>query len=115
MCLARAKTDLTIALHQPAQLDDLRPRQLPVRAAHKAWLAHDVLGLTLKLPKGDGFQYLPGQYVDLLIDDGRRRSFSVANRPDGETLHFIRPDTRRAGKACVSTCKYRWSQYTYKK
>src|SRR3546814_8066073 len=36
MCLARAKTDLTIALHQPAQLDDLRPRQLPVRAAHKA-------------------------------------------------------------------------------
>src|SRR3546814_8482823 len=54
MCLARAKTDLTIALHQPAQLDDLRPRQLPVRAAHKAWLAHDVLGLTLKLPKGDG-------------------------------------------------------------
>lgn len=102
MCLARAKTDLTIALHQPAQLDALRPRQLPVRAANKTWLAHDVLGLTLKLPKGDGFQYLPGQYIDLLIDDGRRRSFSVANRPNGETLELhvrVTPEGRFANWA----------------
>lgn len=102
MCLARAKTDLTIALHQPAQLDDLRPRQLPVRAANKVWLAHDVLGLTLKLPKGDGFQYLPGQYIDLLLDDGRRRSFSVANRPNGETLELhirVTPEGRFANWA----------------
>lgn len=88
MCLARARSDLTIALHQPAQIESLRPRQLPVRAAGKQWLAHDVLGLTLKLPKGDGFQYLPGQYIDLLIEDGRRRSFSLANRPNGETLEL---------------------------
>src|SRR3546814_18589018 len=95
MCLARAKTDLTIALHQPAQLDDLRPRQLPVRAAHKAWLAHAVLGLTLKLPKGDGFQYMPCPYVDLLIADARRRSFSVGNRPNGQhqELHIsVQPE-----------------------
>jgi CDP-4-dehydro-6-deoxyglucose reductase len=88
MCVARAKTDLTIELHQPPQIDSLRPRQLPVRVAKKEWLAHDVLGLTLKLPKGDGFQYLPGQYVDLLIEDGRRRSFSIANRPNNETLEL---------------------------
>jgi CDP-4-dehydro-6-deoxyglucose reductase len=88
MCLAHARSDLTLALHQPPQLDSLRPRQLPVRALKKEWLAHDVLGLTLKLPKGDGFQYLPGQYIDLLLDEGRRRSFSLANRPNGETLEL---------------------------
>ncbi|WP_020650640.1 2Fe-2S iron-sulfur cluster-binding protein [Solimonas variicoloris] len=102
MCLARATSDLTIALHQPPQIDSLRPRQLPVRAAKKEWLAHDVLGLTLKLPKGDGFQYLPGQYIDLLLDDGRRRSFSVANRPNGETLELhvrVTPNGRFANWA----------------
>ncbi|MGH8447186.1 MAG: 2Fe-2S iron-sulfur cluster-binding protein [Solimonas sp.] len=102
MCLARARSDLTVALHQPPQIDSLRPRQLPVRALKKEWLAHDVLGLTFKLPKGDGFQYLPGQYIDLLIDDGRRRSFSLANRPNGETLELhvrVTPNGRFANWA----------------
>ena len=31
MCLARPRTDLTLDLHQPAQLEAMRPRQLPCR------------------------------------------------------------------------------------
>lgn len=88
MCLARPKTDLVIDLHQPAQIETLRPRQLPCRVQSKQWLAHDVLGLTLKLPKGSDFRYLPGQYIDLLLEDGRRRSFSIANAPNGESLEL---------------------------
>ncbi len=102
MCLAHARSPLTIALHQPPQLDSLRPRQLPVRALKKEWLAHDVLCLTLKLPKGDGFQYLPGQYVDLLLAEGRRRSFSIANKANGETLELhirVTPNGRFANWA----------------
>jgi len=102
MCLARPRSELRIALHQPPQIDSLRPRQLPVRAAQKEWLAHDVLGLTLKLPKGDGFQYLPGQYIDLLLEEGRRRSFSIANKPNGETLELhirVTPNGRFANWA----------------
>lgn len=102
MCLAEPRSDLVIELHQPPNIDSLRPRQLPVRAQKKEWLAHDVLGLTLKLPRGDGFRYLPGQYIDLLIDDGRRRSFSIANRPDGETLELhvrVTPEGRFANWA----------------
>ncbi|NKF22047.1 2Fe-2S iron-sulfur cluster-binding protein [Solimonas marina] len=102
MCLARPTSDLTIELHQPVQIDNMRPRQLPVRAQAKTWLAHDVLGLTLKLPRGDDFQYLPGQYIDLLIGDGRRRSFSIANKPNGETLELhirVTPNGRFANWA----------------
>lgn len=86
MCLARPRTDLTLDLHQPAQLEELRPRRFPVRVQDKTWLAHDVLGLRLKLPRGTPLRYLPGQYLDLLLADGRRRSFSIANAPNGETL-----------------------------
>lgn len=88
MCLAHAKSDLALELHQPARLDELRPRQLPCRVAAKKMLAHDVIGLSLKLPKGEKFSYLPGQYIDFLLDGGRRRSFSLANAPNGETLEL---------------------------
>lgn len=88
MCLAEARSELLIDLHQPARLERLRPRQLPVRALSKAMLSHDVIGLTLKLPKGEAFDYLPGQYVDFLLEDGKRRSFSLANAPNGETLEL---------------------------
>ena len=88
MCLAQPTSDLEIDLHQPPQLDDLRPRQLPVRVMEQRLLAHDVIGLTLKLPKGERFRYMPGQYLDVLLDNGRRRSFSIANAPNDATLEL---------------------------
>ena len=39
------------------------------------------MGLQLKLPEGKALEYLAGQYIDILLRDGRRRSFSIANRP----------------------------------
>ena len=80
MCLARPRSDLTLDLHQPAELAELRPRKLPARVIDKRMLAHDVIGLSLKLPKEDRpFRWLAGQYIDFLLADGRRRSFSIAN------------------------------------
>jgi CDP-4-dehydro-6-deoxyglucose reductase, E3 len=82
MCLARPETDLTLDLHQPLELDELRPRKLPARVVERTMLAHDVIGLKLKLPRNDGerpFRWLAGQYIDFLLADGRRRSFSIAN------------------------------------
>ena len=88
MCLARAKSDLQIELHQPPQLDELRPRKLPSRVLYQRMLSKDVIQLMLKLPKGDALRYLPGQYLDILLDDGRRRSFSIANAPNGESIEL---------------------------
>lgn len=88
MCLAQPKSDLRIDLHQPPQLENLRPRQLPCRALGREMLADDVIRFVVKLPKGERFDYLPGQYIDFLLEDGRRRSFSLANAPNGETLEM---------------------------
>lgn len=81
MCLARPTSDLVLRLHQPAMLEQLRPRTLPARVAAHRQLSHDVVGLWIRLPRAEGapFRYLPGQYVDFLLPDGRRRSFSIAN------------------------------------
>ena len=91
MCLAQPQSALRLHLHQPEGLEVLRPRQLPVRVARHASLSHDVVGLWVTLPRLEGapFRYLPGQYVDFLLPDGRRRSFSIANdAQDGEPLEF---------------------------
>ncbi len=101
MCLAQARSDLELDLHQPARLEELRPQQLPARVIEKRLLAHDVISLSLQLPKQPQFKYLPGQYVDFLLADGRRRSFSIANADGAQSLRLdfhlrITPDGRFA-------------------
>jgi len=89
MCQARPLSNLELQLHQPERLEQLRPRQLPVRLLERRMLSHDVVGLSVQLPRGEPFFYLPGQYVDFLLADGRRRSFSIANAPTAAgTLEF---------------------------
>src|SRR3546814_3312027 len=40
--------------------------------------------------------------------------FGFLENPD-QILGVLRSEERRVGKACVSTCRYRWSPYHYKK
>ncbi len=42
--------------------------------------------LYLKLPNTERLQFLAGQYVDVLLADGRRRGFSLANPPHADDL-----------------------------
>jgi CDP-4-dehydro-6-deoxyglucose reductase, E3 len=90
MCLAQPQTNLRLRLHQPESLELLRPRTLPVRVAGVRPLSHDVVELRVKLPRaGEGsepFRYVPGQYVDFLLPDGKRRSFSIAIGEPAEGL-----------------------------
>ena len=46
----------------------------------------DVAIVSLKLPANERLQYLAGQYVDFLLKDGRRRSFSIATAPEDDAL-----------------------------
>jgi CDP-4-dehydro-6-deoxyglucose reductase, E3 len=40
----------------------------------------------LKLPSVESLRFQPGQYLDVLLDDGRRRSFSIASPPHDSGL-----------------------------
>lgn len=96
-CRAQPLGDLQLAI--PPRLAGLAPRQVTVRLQNRRWLSADVLGITLVLPRGAPFRYLPGQYVDVLLPDGGRRSFSVANPPNGVSLDWhvrVTPEGRFA-------------------
>lgn len=84
LCQARAQSDLLIQVEELPDHHAIRVRNLPARVARKALLSHDVMALFLELPQGRRFEFLAGQYVDILLPDGRRRSFSLANPPGGD-------------------------------
>lgn len=84
LCQARAQSDLVLQVEELPHHHAIRVRNLPARVARRERLSHDVMALFLQLPKGSQFEFLAGQYVDILLKDGRRRSFSLANPPGGD-------------------------------
>ena len=89
LCQAVARSDLEVDIAPLETPGDIRIRRLPCRVQSVERLCPDVMGLALKLPGFEPFEYLAGQYVDILLRDGERRSFSIANPPhDAELLEI---------------------------
>jgi CDP-4-dehydro-6-deoxyglucose reductase, E3 len=80
LCQAVPETDLVIAAREVASVEDLPRRELAARVFDKHPLAHDMVRLRLA-PIGAKLRWLPGQYVDVLLEDGKRRAFSIAVAP----------------------------------
>ena len=80
-CQAHAQSNLVIESHEVDAAKDIPIKTLPCKVIEHKKLNHDVMRLMLKLPETDRLQFLAGQYIDFLLEDGRHRSFSLANAP----------------------------------
>lgn len=85
-CCAKPLADLVIEVREVSAVKDIPVKTLPCRVERLEKLCHDVMGIWLKLPSSERLQFLPGQYIDFLLKDGRRRSFSLANAPEEDAL-----------------------------
>jgi CDP-4-dehydro-6-deoxyglucose reductase len=85
LCQARARGDLTIEAHELNTPAGIVVKTLPARVLTLERAAHDVMVLSLKLPENQRLAFLAGQYVDILLKDNQRRSFSLANAPHADT------------------------------
>ena len=85
-CVAKPKSPLAIQVREVRRAGDIQIRKLPCRIEKIEKVAADVAIVSLKLPANERLQYLAGQYVDLLLRDGRRRSFSIATPPENDAL-----------------------------
>ena len=81
LCQAMPKTDLVIDADELQVVAGLQPRIMPCRVTRIEKLADDVIALGLKLPQNQQLKYLAGQYVDILLSGGKRRSYSLAHAP----------------------------------
>lgn len=88
-CQAYPISDLVIEVPEIGAAKDIVIKTLPARVVELKRLNHDVMEMRLKLPASERLQFLAGQYIDILLKDGRRRSFSLANPPHrDETLEL---------------------------
>ena len=85
-CQARPLTDLVIECREISAVKDIQVRTLPCRVQKIEQLAPDVMRLFLKLPANERLQFLAGQYIDILMKGGVRRSLSMGNPPHDDAL-----------------------------
>lgn len=85
-CCASAQSDLTIECREVRSDREIEVKTLPTRIERMDKLAPDVMALYLRLPASERLQFLAGQYIDILLKDGKRRSFSLANAPHDDGL-----------------------------
>ncbi len=81
LCQAIPQQDVVIDVEEIMTGADIQIKMLPCRVGKIERVAADVVRLFLTLPKTQTFNFIAGQYLDIILKDGQRRSFSIANLP----------------------------------
>ncbi len=80
-CCAVPQTDCVVEARSVVSAGDHPILKMPARVASMEKLAPDVLRLRMQLPANMVLKYRAGQYVEFILRDGSRRSYSMANAP----------------------------------
>ena len=87
-CVRTATTDLELAVDDLGGKNFPAAKTLPCRIRSIDRLAPDVIRVMLRLPPAAEFNFVPGQYVDVIGPGGMRRSYSLANAEPGNQLEL---------------------------
>lgn len=100
-CQAVPRSDIVIQARELVAVAGITIKTLPARVMKMERAADDVMVLSLKLPASERLQFLAGQYLDILLKDGKRRSFSLANPPQAD--EFLQLHIRRVPDGLFTT------------
>jgi len=91
-CCATATSDVVLESRQVTAEGTFPIKKMPVRVKQIERKSDDVMRLLLQMPANEPLLYHAGQYVEFLLKDGKRRSYSMANAPhliaNGLELHI---------------------------
>ncbi len=80
-CCGVPQTDVVLESRQVTDESAFPIRKMPSRVISLEKKSHDVMVVKLQLPANDTMRYHAGQYVEFILRDGARRSYSMANAP----------------------------------
>ncbi|MDQ8033076.1 CDP-6-deoxy-delta-3,4-glucoseen reductase [Bordetella genomosp. 1] len=80
-CQAKPQTDLVVESTEVRLASDIQIRKMPSRVQTLERIGNDVTVLKLQLPASEQFRYYAGQYVEIILKDNKRRSYSMAGAP----------------------------------
>jgi NAD(P)H-flavin reductase/ferredoxin len=84
LCCARALSDVEFEYEENAAARGTQVGTWLARVERLERLAHDVMLVALRLPEGERIDFEAGQYLNILLEDGSRRSYSFTT-PSGST------------------------------
>lgn len=91
-CCAKPQSDIVLESRQVTSADAFPIKRMPSRVISLEKKSHDVMVIKLQLPASDTLQYKAGQYIEFILRDGARRSYSMATAPhiasDSKTLEL---------------------------
>jgi len=85
-CQAKPLGDVVIEARAVGAAKGIVIKTLPCRVQSLERVADDVIVLRVKLPANEKMKFLAGQFIEFLLKDGTRRSFSMANPPHDAEL-----------------------------
>jgi CDP-4-dehydro-6-deoxyglucose reductase, E3 len=80
-CCAAPQTDCVVEARTVPGAGEFAIQKMPARVASITRAAPDVVVLRIQLPANVAMKYHAGQYVEFILRDGARRSYSMANAP----------------------------------
>jgi len=92
VCSSRPSSDVVIEARELSGFGDIPIRKMPCRLVSIERPVPDVAIVTLQLPAAERLQFRAGQYLEFILKDGSRRSYSMATAPhaDGQIALHIR-------------------------
>jgi len=80
-CCSVPQTDVVLESRQVTDESAFPIRKMPSRVMSLEKKSPDVMVVKLQLPANDTMRYHAGQYIEFILRDGARRSYSMANAP----------------------------------
>lgn len=77
-CQSKALSDVTLKANYYPELVNIKEQTVPCKVANIKYVTQDIIVLTFRFPPTVKFEYLSGQYIDLIYK-GVKRSYSIAN------------------------------------
>ncbi|RZT44856.1 CDP-4-dehydro-6-deoxyglucose reductase [Sphingomonas sp. BK036] len=84
-CCRSATTDVMLDIEPLDRLAGIEIKTMASRIVSIERLAPDIVRVMLKTPPTSPMRFLPGQYIDVIVE-GVRRSYSLANAPRGDGM-----------------------------
>lgn len=85
-CMAKTRQDIEISIEEIEPDERFEVKEYNCHVSSKNKLCHDVIALKITLDQDQRLQYHAGQYVEFILQDGKRRAFSIANAPHKDEL-----------------------------
>ncbi len=88
LCSTYAQSDLSIEAKILEGIANTQIKKMPCRVLSLEKITEDIMQVKLQLPTNQNFAFTAGQYIDLLLKNNVRRSYSIASQPSDNIIEL---------------------------